>query len=166
MPRPARRRKSGASTSTRPISRPPGQWSAAAGLTNITFVETSFADLAALPANGLPEFDFIVAHGVLSWISPANQRLLIEVIGQRLRAGRPRLSQLQRDDRLGSMLPLHTLMRLLAETRPERTDLAVPAIFDQLAQAKDGGAKYFPVNPAVEARLDVAAQAGWPLCRA
>src|SRR5580692_11674518 len=28
-------------------------WAAAAGLTNITFVETSFAELAALPANGL-----------------------------------------------------------------------------------------------------------------
>jgi SAM-dependent methyltransferase len=130
-------------------------WAAAAGLTNITFVETSFADLAALPASGLPEFDFIVSHGVLSWISPANQRLLIEVIGQRLRAGG--LAYLAYNVTTGwaAMPPVHTLMNLIAEARPERTDLTVPAIFDQLARLKDGGAKYFAANPSVEARLDV-----------
>ena len=40
------------------------------------FVETSFAELAARPAAGLPQFDFMVSHGVLSWISPENQRLI------------------------------------------------------------------------------------------
>ncbi len=52
------------------------------------------------------------------------------------------------------MRPLQTLMHLIAQERPERTDLALPAIFDQLTQLKDAGAKYFTANPAVEARLD------------
>jgi SAM-dependent methyltransferase len=129
-------------------------WAAAAGLTNITFVETSFADLAARDANALPEFDFIVAHGVLSWISPANQRLLIEVIGQRLRAGGLASVSYNVTTGWGAMQPLHTLMHLIAEARPERTDLALPAIFDQLTQLKDGGARYFTANPAVGGRLD------------
>jgi len=130
-------------------------WAAAAGLSNITFVETSFAELAALPANGLPEFDFIVAHGVLSWISPANQRLLFEVIGQRLRAGGLAYIAYNVTSGWAAMLPLHTLMHLIAEARGERTDLAVPAIFDQLARLKDAGAKYFAANPSIEARLDM-----------
>jgi len=130
------------------------RWAAAAGLGNITFVETSLAALAALPANGLPEFDFIVAHGLLSWISPENRRLLIEVIGQRLRAGGLAYLSYNVATGWGAMLPLHTLMRLIAEARPERSDLAVRVIFDQLARLKDGGAKYFAANPAIEAQLD------------
>ena len=60
------------------------------------------------------------------------------------------------------MLPLHTLMRLIAEARPERTDLAVPAIFDQLARMKDGGASISPPIPRSR-RGSMPAQAGWPL---
>jgi SAM-dependent methyltransferase len=129
-------------------------WAAAAGLTNITFVETSFADLAARDAGALPEFDFIVAHGVLSWISPANQRLVIEIIGQRLRAGGLASVTYNVTTGWAAMQPLQTLMHQIAQARPECADLALPAIFDQLTQLKDGGAKYFTVNPAVEARLD------------
>ena len=58
---------------------------AAAGLTNVRFVEASFAELAALPEAALPAFDFMVSHGVLSWISPENRRLMLDVIRQRLR---------------------------------------------------------------------------------
>ncbi len=129
-------------------------WAAAAGLGNITFVETSFAELAARGANDLPAFDFIVSHGVLSWISPANQRLLIEVIGQRLRPGGLAYLAYNVPTGWSAMLPLHTLMRLIAEARPERTDLAVSAIFDQLTKVKDGGAKYFAAHPSIDARLD------------
>ena len=129
-------------------------WAAAAGLTNITFVETSFADLAARGANALPEFDFIVSHGVLSWISPANQRLLIEVIGQRLRAGGLASLTYNVTTGWGAMLPVQTLMHLTAQVRPERTDLAMPAILDHLALLKDAGAKYFASNPTVETRLE------------
>jgi SAM-dependent methyltransferase len=130
-------------------------WAAAAGLNNITFVETSFADLAARPANDLPEFDFIVSHGVLSWISPANQRHLIEVIGQRLRAGGLAYLAYNVMTGWGAMLPMHALMRQIVGVRPERTDLMVPAMFEQLARLKDGGAKYFTANPAIDARLDM-----------
>jgi SAM-dependent methyltransferase len=129
-------------------------WAAAAGLSNIHFVETSFAGLAALPDNGLPEFDFIVSHGVLSWISPQNQRLLIETIGRRLRAGGLAYIGYNVTTGWGAMTPIHTLMRLMAESRPERTDLAVPAIFEQVTRLKDAGARFFPTNPAVATRLE------------
>src|SRR5215831_11689871 len=46
------------------------------GLANAHFVETSFAALEAMPDAALPAFDFIVAHGVLSWISADNRRHL------------------------------------------------------------------------------------------
>src|SRR5690242_14274689 len=57
---------------------------ARAGLANAHFVETSFADLAAAPAGAMPDFDLIVSHGVLSWISPANRAHLFGTVAKRL----------------------------------------------------------------------------------
>jgi len=58
-----------------------------AGLSNIHFEEASFEQLAQLPRDALPMFDYIVTHGVLSWISLENRRHLYNVIGQRLTPG-------------------------------------------------------------------------------
>ncbi len=124
-----------------------------AGLTNIHFIEASFADIAAMLADALPAFDFMVSHGVLSWISPENRAALIGIVGQRLRAGG--LAYLSYNVTTGwaGMVPLRALMRMLAEASPERTDLTVPGIWALLDRLKDGGAGFFAANPALEARL-------------
>jgi SAM-dependent methyltransferase len=127
---------------------------ARAGLTNIHFHEASFAQIAAMPANALPEFDFIVSHGVLSWISPENQAALTGLVGQRLRAGG--LAYLSYNVTTGwaSMVPLRALMRMMAEASPERTDLTVPGLWAMLDRLKQGNAAFFAANPALESRLD------------
>jgi SAM-dependent methyltransferase len=53
-----------------------------AGLTNIHFEEASFEDLACRPPGALPMFDYIAAHGVISWISHENKRHVFDVIGR------------------------------------------------------------------------------------
>ena len=124
-----------------------------AGLTNVHFVETSFADLAALPEGKLPDFDFMVSHGVLSWISPANQHQLMSVIARRLKPGG--LVYLGYNVTTGwtAMVPVRVLMRMLAEANPERSDLAVPAVLDYIDRLKQGGALFFQANPSIETRL-------------
>jgi SAM-dependent methyltransferase len=126
---------------------------AEAGLTNVHFVETSFGDLASLPAAALPEFDFVVSHGVLSWISPQNQRALMDVIGQRLRPGG--LCYLSYNVTTGwaGMVPLRALMRQLTEASSERTDLSVPATMEVIDKMKAAGALFFGAYPALENRL-------------
>jgi SAM-dependent methyltransferase len=126
---------------------------ARAGLTNVHFTETSFADLAALPEPALPEFDFMVSHGVLSWISPENRHHLVATIGRRLKPGG--VSYLSYNVTTGwtSMVPVRALMRALAEASPERTDLAVPGVLDFIDRLKQGGAAFFTANPAIETRL-------------
>lgn len=132
---------------------------ARAGIANVRFVETSFADLATQPAAALPEFDFMVAHGVLSWISSENQRHLIGTIGQRLRAGGLAYVSYNVTTGMANMLPVRALMRLLAETTPDRSDQAVGGILNQLDRVKQAGAAFFQVNPALENRLkDIRAQ--------
>ncbi|HEY1932766.1 MAG TPA: class I SAM-dependent methyltransferase [Acetobacteraceae bacterium] len=124
-----------------------------AGLSNVHFVETSFADLAARPPADLPAFDFIVSHGVLSWISPENQRLLHEVIRQRLKPGGLAYVSYNVTTGWGAMLPVRTLMRLLTEASPLRTDLSSGETLDFVARVKDAGALLFPNNPWLETRL-------------
>ena len=127
---------------------------ARAGLTNIHFHEASFAQIAAMQAAALPDFDFIVSHGVLSWISPENRTALTGIVGQRLRAGG--LAYLSYNVTTGwaSMVPLRALMRMLAEASPERTDLTVPGLWAMLDRLKQGNAAFFAANPALETRLD------------
>jgi SAM-dependent methyltransferase len=124
-----------------------------AGLSNVRFVETSFAGLEAMPAGTLPDFDFMVSHGVLSWISPANRGHLIAAVAKRLKPGG--LVYLSYNVTTGwtAMVPVQALMRMLAVASPERSDAAVPAVLDFIDRLKQGGALFFQANPAIENRL-------------
>jgi SAM-dependent methyltransferase len=126
---------------------------AAAGLTNLRFCEASFTDLAALPPDGLPEFDFMVSHGVASWVSPDVRASLIQIIGQRLRPGG--LAYLSYNVTTGwaGMIPVHTLMRTLMRSSPERSDQAAAGILQYIDTLKDAGANFFAANPSASQRL-------------
>lgn len=124
-----------------------------AGLTNVHFEEVSFAELAARQANALPEFDFVVSHGVLSWISPENQRALMQVIDQRLRPGG--LAYLSYNVTTGwaGMVPLRSLMYMLSAASRERSDVSVPGVLDFVDRMKAAGASFFSTYPLAENRL-------------
>ena len=126
---------------------------AKAGLTNVHFIEASFAEIEAMREDALPAFDFIVSHGVLSWISPENRALLMKVISQRLRPGG--LAYLSYNVTTGwtGMVPLRALMKMLADASPDRTDLAVPGIMEFIDRMKAAGSLFFQAHPALEARL-------------
>ena len=126
---------------------------ARAGLANVRFVETSFAALEALPNAALPDFDLMVSHGVLSWISPANRGHLIGTVAKRLKPGG--LAYLSYNVTTGwsSMVPIRALMRKLSAASPERTDAAVPAVLDFVDRLKQAGAVYFLAHPTLENRL-------------
>lgn len=127
---------------------------ARSGLGNLHFVETSFADLAALPDAVLPGFDFMVAHGVLSWISPENRRCLLATIAKRLKPGGLVYLGYNVTTGWASMLPLRTLMRALVAASPERTDAAVPGMLDYIERLMRAGALFFRVHPSLEMRLE------------
>jgi SAM-dependent methyltransferase len=128
-------------------------FAASAGLANLHAVEASFAELAAMAPAALPAFDFIVSHGVLSWISPENRRLMLDTIRQRLRPGG--LAYLSYNVAVGwaGMAPLRALMRMLLEHSDRRTDQAVPHILDTIDRLKAAGALFFQANPGLESRL-------------
>jgi len=128
-------------------------FAAKAGLTNVHFRETSFAELANARGGDLPDFDFMVSHGVLSWISPENRRQMMKAIEQRLKPGG--LVYLSYNVMTGwtAMVPVQALMRRLAMASPERSDVAVPGILDYLDKLKQAGAAFFQANPSLDNRL-------------
>ena len=139
---------------------------ARAGLGNVRFVETSFADLEAMPDGTLPDFDFMVSHGVLSWISPANRRHLVGAVAKRLKPGG--LVYLSYNVTTGwtAMVPVQALMRMLAVASPERTDAAVPGVLDFIDRLKQGGCAVFPGQPGDREPAGRHPQAGPALHRA
>lgn len=57
-----------------------------AKLTNVHFYENAFADFLSCP--GLPDgFDFIVLHGVLTWVSAENRKHIVDFISAKLKPG-------------------------------------------------------------------------------
>jgi SAM-dependent methyltransferase len=130
-----------------------GALASRAGLDNAHFVETSFADLAARADSVLPDFDFMVAHGVLSWISLINRHHLMTVIAQRLKPGG--LVYLSYNVTTGwtVMVPVQALMRRLSSASPDRTDLAAPGVLAFVERLKQAGALYFQNNAVLDARL-------------
>ena len=130
----------------------------AAGLTNAHFEEASFAELAARGDNALPDFDFITAHGVYSWVSREAQLQMIDFIRRRTKPGG--LSYLGYNAMAGwaAILPLRGIMlRLLAE-HPGPPEQAVPAIIAYLTKLKDAGGVYFANHPTAVARIGMMAQ--------
>ena len=57
-----------------------------AGLTNIHFLELSFQDLVDNPSI-LPQFDFIVFHGIFSWVNDINRDNLVKICNHHLKSG-------------------------------------------------------------------------------
>lgn len=60
------------------------------GLDNVRYIERGFEDLvgeANARALDLPDFDFVVLHGVYSWISPGARQAVQRFIYERLKSG-------------------------------------------------------------------------------
>lgn len=56
-----------------------------AGTSNVHFFDDSFADFEA--RTDLPQFDFIVFHGIYSWIAAEHRRTIVRFIDRRLKPG-------------------------------------------------------------------------------
>ncbi|MBK8453059.1 MAG: class I SAM-dependent methyltransferase [Thiofilum sp.] len=57
-----------------------------AGLTNITFLEKSFAQLNTEP-HSIPDCDFIALHGIFTWVSDENRQHIVDICERHLKAG-------------------------------------------------------------------------------
>lgn len=134
-----------------------GYASALAGdaqLRNVTVVEDGFDELLA---RDLPPMDFIVMHGIWSWISPRLRQVIVAFIARRLRPGGVVYVSHNTLPGWSSLMPLRELMRLHSRhLAPEARTPAEHAsrALDFMTDMQRNGAAYFGAAPAVPHRLD------------
>ncbi len=98
-----------------------------AGLQNVTFRDLSFMEALKLPKDALPSFDFIVLHGIYSWISDENRQAIVSFIEQRLKPGGLVYVSYNCMPGWAQVAPLQRLLREHAMRNPDRSDLQVDA---------------------------------------
>lgn len=130
-----------------------------AGLGNIEFHETSFQHLAVSADGAWPEFDFIVLHGIHSWVSRDNQLAILEFIRRFLKPGGLVYISYNCWPGWASIAPLQRLIRSYADSHPARSDIQARKALDFIQQLREGGAAFFGVHGDIAARLDVASKA-------
>jgi SAM-dependent methyltransferase len=128
-------------------------------LENLRFLKRDFE---ALDSRELPDFDFICANGVLSWVAPAKWKAVVDFAYQKLKPGGLFYVSY---NALPGWAPIEPLRRLLVDaTRDvkggslERARQGIH--FAQLLSV--GGAAYFAGNPAAKKMLDTMLGGGLP----
>ena len=129
-----------------------------AGIANVAFAETSFAELAALPREALPQMDFVVLQGVWSWVSSTQRAFLLQFIRDRLAPGGVVYVSYNSLAGWAALVPVQRLMRLYSEIRPGPVEEVLPGALSFINELIRTNAAYFAHNPLVAARLDYLAK--------
>jgi hypothetical protein len=118
-----------------------------------TLLDASFAELAARP--DLPHFDIIGLHGIWTWISEENSRVVVDIIRRKLKVGGLVYVSYICLPAWAPAMPLRHLMKLHANLAAEAAGVVakVDGAVAFAQQVIDSGALYFRANPAVGERL-------------
>jgi len=113
------------------------RYAAELGLSNVRFLERGFEDLVGegnARALDLPEVDFIVLHGVYSWISPAARQAVQRFIYERLKPGGLVYNSYNCLPGWTAEAPLRRLMVELGRTRAGSSETRIGHALDQMAE--------------------------------
>lgn len=128
------------------------------GLGNIEYHDASFQQLASAPEGAWPSFDFIVLHGIYSWVSRDNQLAIIEFIRRFLKPGGLAYISYNCAPGWASIAPLQRLMLLHADSHPARSDLQGREALAFIERLREAGAAFFQNHADIAPRLESAAK--------
>lgn len=126
----------------------------AAGLDDAVLLDDSFAELLA--RKDLPEFDHIGAHGIWTWVSNDNRRLIVNIFDRFLGIGGAAYLSYNTLPGWGSGVPLRHLMCLHAELSGAPAQGIARKVEEAIGFAtklSDMKAGYFTLHPEVVERL-------------
>jgi hypothetical protein len=117
-------------------------------------LDDSFAELAR--RDDLPEFDVIAVHGIWSWISDENRRIVVDIARRKLAVGGVMYLSYNCTPGWSAAIPLRHLLMLHSDLASGDSQGLVPKMQAALGFAQrvvDSGAQYFAANPHVSERL-------------
>jgi hypothetical protein len=119
------------------------------------FSDESFEDLAH--RDDLPPMDYIVLHGIWSWVSDENRRNIVEIVRKRLKVGGAVYMSYNTLPGWAVAMPLRHMMTLHAGAAGSDVQGVVARIDASIAfgqKLAETGARYFAANPNAKGRLD------------
>lgn len=126
---------------------------------NARFVECDFENLEA---HGIANLDFVVAHGLFSWVSAEKRKVLARVVSAALKNHGLFYVSYNALPGWAALEPLRKLL-LASSAQVEGGTLARARHGVELAQKLlDGGASYFADNPGARTMLAMMTKAGLP----
>ena len=124
---------------------------AAAGLTNLVFLEADFAQAAALPWGA---FDYITAHGVYAWVDTMVREQLLAFIARHLSVRGVACISYNAYPGWSAKEPLWRLIERHTRTLPGGSIERVSEGLRYLAGLRAAGIPYFAANPGAGELLD------------
>ena len=122
-----------------------------AGVGNVTFIEAAFDEL---PRHELPAFDYIVLHGVWSWVSAATRASILDVLRTRLKPGGVVYVSYNCAAGWGQVQSYGHLLRTVARLEHGTVEQRVRAALERLrALARQPGG-FFEARPAAKVWLE------------
>jgi hypothetical protein len=121
------------------------------GATNVLFHQSSFEDVAALR---LPMFDFIVLHGVYSWVGASARAALRRIARDSLKQGGLVYVSYNCLPGWAAEAPLRKLLIELTGTASGDSAQRVTSAVQALKQLSDGKLRFFTANPAAANAID------------
>jgi len=120
------------------------------GLDNATFLQKSFTKLAA---DDLPQLDFAVMHGVLSWIDDPTRNAVLDDAAKRLKPGGMLLTGTNAMPGWAAKLPMRNMVYSLTPDGSDSIERARTGL-EWLKKLKAAQIKYFRDHPAVVEAID------------
>ena len=105
-------------------------------------------------------FDYIVLHGIWSWVSDENRKVIVDIIRKRLKVGGAVYFSYNSFPGWATAMPLRHLMSLHSETAGTDVQGMVGRIEGSLTFANklaEVQARFFQANPLAKNRLDAIA---------
>lgn len=125
-----------------------------AGLTNLTVLEKSFAELAAGEVSDLPLFDFVTLHGIYTWVTAENRAHINEFIRRYLKPGGVVYVSYNALPGWSPSLPMQRLLVEHADCFPGTSTAQLAGATDFIRKLEASGAGYFTANPSNALRLE------------
>jgi SAM-dependent methyltransferase len=125
-----------------------------AGLTNVKFFEDDFVEMASHPPERWPQFDYIVLHGIYTWVDRDVQKAIMKFIASRLKPEGIVYISYNALPGWAATGPTRKILYEFAKRTPGRSDEKFRAAIDFLDRLKKAGTLFFNAYPSEGARID------------
>lgn len=122
------------------------------GLDNLQLRESAFSELVE-PGSDVPQFDYVVLHGVYTWVGASERQAIVEFLRSHVKPGGVVYVGYNSLPRWATEQPLQRVLTAYSRFTRERSDRAVEKAIGFAKRLRDAGAE--PLDrPAVFEKLD------------